>query len=59
MRVLRQLHAGNDTGPIWTTIIVLTGLAPTILGVTGAVFWVMRRRRASVSGIAGAPAVAE
>jgi uncharacterized iron-regulated membrane protein len=45
MRVLRQLHAGDDTGPVWTAIIVATGLAPALLGVTGAVFWALRNRR--------------
>lgn len=47
MRLLRRIHDGDDTGPLWTAIIVLTGLAPLILGVTGAVFWAittLRRR---------------
>jgi uncharacterized iron-regulated membrane protein len=48
MRVVRQLHDGDDTGPVWTAIIVLTGLAPLILCVTGTVFWLLGRRRAPV-----------
>jgi uncharacterized iron-regulated membrane protein len=44
MRALRQVHAGDDTGPVWTMIIAVTGLAPAILGVTGGVFWLLRRR---------------
>jgi uncharacterized iron-regulated membrane protein len=62
MRALRQIHAGDDTGPVWTAIIVATGLAPAILGVTGAVFWWRRRRpRAALrqGEAASQPAAAE
>jgi uncharacterized iron-regulated membrane protein len=48
MRAFRQLHDGDGAGPVWTAIIVLTGLAPLILGVTGTVFWLLRRRRQPV-----------
>jgi uncharacterized iron-regulated membrane protein len=59
MRAIRQLHSGNDTGPIWTAIIVITGLAPTLLGVTGAIFWFLRRKRAPSRAAATAPVAAE
>jgi uncharacterized iron-regulated membrane protein len=49
MRLMRQTHDGGGTGPVWTTIIVVTGLAPALLGVTGAVFWAVRLRRRAAS----------
>jgi uncharacterized iron-regulated membrane protein len=45
MRAFRQLHDGDGTSPPWIAIIVLTGLSPAILGVTGTVFWLLGRRR--------------
>jgi uncharacterized iron-regulated membrane protein len=50
MRAFRQLHDGGGAGPVWIAIIVLTGLSPAILGVTGTVFWLLRRRRATLPG---------
>lgn len=44
MRLMRQVHDGDDAGPLWRAIIALTGLAPALLGVTGTVLWLQRRR---------------
>ncbi|NEX93929.1 PepSY-associated TM helix domain-containing protein, partial [Caulobacter sp. 17J65-9] len=42
-RVMRQIHYGTDTGPIWQTIIFLGGIAPLLLGVTGVIMWLKNR----------------
>ncbi len=47
-RAMRQIHDGDDTGPIWKLIVALTGLAPAILGVTGLIRWATSRRRRPV-----------
>jgi len=44
-RFMRNLHDGDDMGPVWRVIIVLAGLAPTLLGATGTVIWLAGRRR--------------
>lgn len=44
-KLMRQLHDGADTGPIWQTIIFLGGVAPAVLGITGVVMWLRRRAR--------------
>jgi uncharacterized iron-regulated membrane protein len=46
MRLLRQVHDGGDTGPLWRGIIAFAGLAPALLGVTGIVLWLKRRQPA-------------
>jgi uncharacterized iron-regulated membrane protein len=46
MRLLRQVHDGGDTGPLWRAIIAAAGAAPALLGVTGTVLWLKRRRLA-------------
>ena len=46
-RFMRNLHDGDGMGPLWRAIIVLAGLAPTLLGVTGTVMWLASRRRAA------------
>jgi uncharacterized iron-regulated membrane protein len=43
-RLMRQTHDGDDTGPLWRSVIFLAGLAPAILGVSGTVMWLQRRR---------------
>lgn len=43
-RLMRQIHDGDDTGPLWRTLIFLAGLAPAILGVSGTIMWLHRRR---------------
>ena len=48
-RFMRGLHDGSALGMVWKVIIALAGLAPAILGVTGAVIWSSRRLRARPS----------
>ena len=38
-RLMRRIHDGDDTGPVWRTIIFLGGLIPALLGVTGVIMW--------------------
>ena len=44
-RLMRQIHDGADTGPIWQTIVFLGGIAPAVLSITGLVMWLRRRAR--------------
>lgn len=44
-RWMRNVHDGGDTGLIWQTIIVLGGIAPVVLSITGLVMWLRRRAR--------------
>jgi uncharacterized iron-regulated membrane protein len=44
-RWMRKIHDGADTGPVWQTVIFLGGIAPPVLGITGVVMWLRRRRR--------------
>jgi uncharacterized iron-regulated membrane protein len=44
-RLVRQLHAGDDTSLVWQIVLFLTGVAPAILGVTGVVFWLAGLKR--------------
>jgi uncharacterized iron-regulated membrane protein len=43
--LMRQIHDGAGTGPVWQAIIFLTGIAPAVLGITGVVMWLRRRAR--------------
>ena len=45
MRTVRLLHAGNDAPMAWRVVIFVVGLAPSVLGVTGIIFWLKTRRR--------------
>lgn len=44
-RWARNIHDGGDTGVIWQAVIVLGGVAPVILALTGVVMWLRRRSR--------------
>lgn len=44
-RWMRNIHDGGDTGLIWQTVIVLGGVAPVVLSITGLVTWLRRRAR--------------
>jgi len=44
-RLMRRLHAGTGTGPVWQTIIFIGGLIPAALAVTGILMWLNARRR--------------
>lgn len=43
-RFMRRLHEGEGFTPLWTAIVFLTGLMPTLLGLTGAWMFVRRKR---------------
>lgn len=44
-RLMRQIHDGGGTGPIWQTILFLAGIIPAILAVTGVVMWLRKQSR--------------
>lgn len=44
-RWMRRIHDGTDMGIVWQTIIVLGGIAPVVLSITGLVMWLRRRAR--------------
>ena len=44
-RLMRQVHDGADTPIVWQVLVFLTGLAPPLLGISGTVMWLRRRRR--------------
>ncbi|UAK23219.1 PepSY-associated TM helix domain-containing protein [Sphingomonas nostoxanthinifaciens] len=50
MQWMRAIHEGHDdTGPVWRLIVILGGVAPAVLGVTGITMWLRSRRwRATV-----------
>jgi uncharacterized iron-regulated membrane protein len=56
LRLMRQVHDGGEMGPVWRAIIAVAGLAPALLGVTGTVLWLKRRRPARAAIPAGAEA---
>jgi uncharacterized iron-regulated membrane protein len=41
---MRHYHDGTTLGPIWRVLMVLWGLAPTVLGITGVMMWLRGRR---------------
>lgn len=43
-RLMRRVHDGDDMGWPWRVIITSAGLAPALLGVTGIIMWLRRRR---------------
>ena len=47
-RWIHRLHGGEQTGLVWQLVITIAGLAPTLLGVTGVLVWLRRRRSAPV-----------
>ena len=42
--LVRRLHDGTDMGLVWQIIIVLGGIAPAALGITGITMWLRTRR---------------
>ena len=44
-RLMRQIHDGADTPFVWQVFVFLTGLAPALLGISGTVMWLRRRKR--------------
>ena len=49
-RLMRRIHDGTGTGPVWQLIIFLGGIIPGGLAVTGILMWSNRRRRRASSG---------
>ena len=41
--LMRRIHDGHDMGLIWQIVIFLGGLAPAILGLSGAILWARRQ----------------
>jgi uncharacterized iron-regulated membrane protein len=55
--LMRKIHDGADTGPIWQAIITLAGVAPAILGITGLIMWLRSRgRKARMQTLKSQPA---
>lgn len=48
-RLMRRVHDGTGTGPVWQLIIFLGGIIPAALAVTGILMWSNRRRRRACS----------
>lgn len=43
--LMRRLHDGRDMGLAWQALLVISGIAPPLLGVTGVIMWLRRRAR--------------
>jgi hypothetical protein len=48
-KLMRRIHDGTGTGPVWQLIIFLGGIIPAALAVTGILMWFNRRRRRALS----------
>src|SRR5262245_23040299 len=46
---IRFIHDGGRGGPVWQTVVFLTGVFPPIFAVTGIVMWLRRRRSRAAS----------
>lgn len=44
-RLMRQVHDGAETGPVWQGVIFAAGLAPALLGLSGVIMWLRRTAR--------------
>ena len=42
---IRWIHEGSHSGPVWQTIVFLTGVFPLIFAVTGLIMWCRGRRQ--------------
>jgi uncharacterized iron-regulated membrane protein len=51
---IRWIHEGSHSGPVWSVIVFLTGVFPTIFAITGVTMWLRKRagRKAVKSGAA-------
>ena len=43
-RTMRRIHDGTGMGPVWQSVIVLGGILPAGLAVTGVMMWLRSRR---------------
>ncbi len=41
---LRWIHEGSHASPLWRVVVFLCGLSPPVLGISGIVIWLRRRR---------------
>lgn len=55
---IRWLHEGSHAGEVWRFIVFLSGIMPTVLGVTGILIWLRQRRQRALirNGTPSAPA---
>ena len=44
-RLVARVHVGRGMGLLWRSLVFLAGVAPSVLGVTGTLIWLRRRRR--------------
>jgi uncharacterized iron-regulated membrane protein len=42
-RWVRWIHEGSHSGPVWASIVFLTGVFPTVFAVTGIIMWLRKR----------------
>ena len=51
---IRWIHEGSHSGPVWSVIVFLTGVFPTIFAITGVIIWLRKRtaRRSVKTGAA-------
>jgi len=42
---IRWLHEGSHSGEVWRFVVFLSGIMPTVLGVTGILIWLRQRRQ--------------
>jgi uncharacterized iron-regulated membrane protein len=51
---IRWIHEGSHSGLVWSVIVFLTGVFPTIFAITGVIMWLRKRagRKAVKSGAA-------
>ena len=54
---IRWLHEGSNSGPVWRLVVLFTGLAPPVLGVTGIIMWLRGRRNRSIAASTSAGAL--
>ena len=53
-QMIRRIHRGEVGGPLWRFVVLLCGLMPTALGVTGIVVWLRGRRQRKLAAIGAA-----
>ncbi len=42
---IRWLHEGSHAGEIWRLVVFITGIMPSLLGITGILIWLRQRRQ--------------
>ena len=55
---IRWIHEGGELGPVWRTVVLLTGIFPTIFAMTGLLMWLRgRRQRRAMARLGGQASV--